>query len=192
MKTDAPQLPLLDQREIEARIVGPLVRAFAEEIGEERALAIVGRVIRGLARESGAELARFLGDQTLEAFAQSLNRWRANGALELEILEQSPTELSFNVTRCRYAEMYRTLGLADLGASLSCQRDFALAQGFNPAIELTRTQTIMEGAPLCDFRFRLAGSEASGSLETDPSLDRKAEVVSRSDTQAIGPSESGS
>ena len=35
--------------------------------------------------------------------------------------------------------MYRTLGLADLGSSLSCQRDFALVQGFNPAIELTRT-----------------------------------------------------
>ena len=59
--------------------------------------------------------------------------------------------------------MYRALGLADLGASLSCQRDYALAQGFNPDIELTRTQTIMEGAPLCDFRFRLARANANPS-----------------------------
>ena len=43
---------------------------------------------------------------------------------------------------------------ADLGASLSCQRDFSLVEGFNPAIRLTRTQTLMEGAPFCDFRFR--------------------------------------
>jgi hypothetical protein len=152
-------LPLLEQREIEARIVGPLIRAFADELGEERAFSIVAQVIQGLARQSGAELARLLGEQTLDAFARTLDRWREKGALEIEILEQSPQRLSFNVTRCRYAEMYRALGLADLGASLSCQRDSALAQGFNPDIELTRTQTIMEGAPFCDFRFRLAGAK---------------------------------
>jgi hypothetical protein len=156
MDAEKPRLPLLERREIEARIVGPLIRAFAEEVGRERALEIVGEVIRELARAGGAELARSLGERTLEAFARSLDRWRENGALEIEVLEQSPERLSFNVTRCRYAEMYRALGLADLGGSLSCQRDFALAEGFNPAIELTRTQTIMGGAPFCDFRFRLA------------------------------------
>jgi hypothetical protein len=163
MSTQKAKLPLLEQREIEARIVGPLIRAFADELGEERALAIVARVIRGLARQGGAELARVLGEHTLDAFARTLDRWRENGALELDILEQSPERLSFNVTRCRYAEMYRALGLADLGASLSCQRDYALAQGFNPDIELTRTQTIMEGAPFCDFRFRLARANANPS-----------------------------
>jgi L-2-amino-thiazoline-4-carboxylic acid hydrolase len=162
MDAEMPKLPLLRQREIEARIVGPLVRAFAEEVGQERAMEIVAGVIRELARESGAELARALGDHSLEVFARSLDRWRENGALEIDILEQSPERLSFNVTRCRYAEMYRALGLADLGASLSCQRDFALAQGFNPDIELTRTQTIMGGAPFCDFRFRMAERGSSG------------------------------
>jgi hypothetical protein len=152
---EKPRLPLLDQRELEARIVGPLIRAFAAEIGEERALVIVREVISGLARQSGAELAQILGEQTLDAFAQSLGRWRENGALEMEILEQSPRQLSFNVTRCRYAEMYRALGMAHLGSSLSCQRDFALAEGFNSAIQLTRTQTIMGGASFCDFRFQL-------------------------------------
>jgi hypothetical protein len=163
MAAEKAKLPLLDQREIEARIVGPLVRAFSEEIGPERTLEVVAGVIRELARESGAELARLLGEQTLDAFARSLDRWRENGALEIDVLEQSPARLSFNVTRCSYAEMYRALGLADLGASLSCQRDFALAQGFNPSIELTRTQTIMGGAPFCDFRFRLAGTQVSQS-----------------------------
>ena len=189
MGADQSRLPLLEQRAIEARIVGPLVRAFAEEVGEERALAIVGRVIRSLARESGAELARFLGDQTLAAFAQSLNRWRENDALELEVLEQTPTRLSFNVTRCRYAEMYRALGLADLGGSLSCQRDSALAQGFNPAIELTRTQTIMEGASFCDFRFRLAGSEGSGPGAPVRPVDREDEGSSEPNPPASGPGE---
>src|SRR5262249_48314106 len=151
-------LPLIERREIEARIVGPLVRAFAAEIGQERTLEIVRGLIRDLARENGGVLARVLGERTMEAFARTLDRWSANGALEITILEQSPTALSFDVTRCRYAEMYRALGLADLGASLSCERDFALIEGFNPEIQLTRTQTIMEGAPCCDFRFRTRGT----------------------------------
>ena len=187
MGVEKTKLPLLEQREIEARIVGPLVRAFEKELGEERTLAIVAEVIRGLARESGAELARWLGEQTLEAFAQSLDRWRENGALELEMLEQSPTRLAFNVTRCRYAEMYRALGLADLGGSLSCQRHFTLAEGFNPAIELTRTQTIMEGAPFCDFRFHVAGSGATGR-----SQECGEEALERSDDPISHPGESES
>ncbi|WP_422926915.1 L-2-amino-thiazoline-4-carboxylic acid hydrolase [Singulisphaera sp. PoT] len=154
MATERPLLTLLQQREIEARIVGPLVRAFSEEFGQERTLALVRSVIEDLARQSGADMAIRLGEDSLEAFAGSLNKWSEGGALEIDLLEQSPETLSFNVTRCRYAEMYRSLGLADLGSSLSCQRDFSLVEGFNPEIELTRTQTLMEGAPYCNFRFR--------------------------------------
>lgn len=153
MDPQRPSLTLLEQREIEARIVGPLIRAVQAELGTERALALVRNVIGELARQSGSELARRFGEATLEAFASSLDRWCEAGALEIEILEQSAQRLAFNVIRCRYAEMYRALGLADLGSSLSCQRDFALVQGFNPNIQLTRTQTIMEGASHCDFRF---------------------------------------
>lgn len=149
-----PVMTLLQQREIEARILGPLIRAFAHELGEVHALGIVRGVITELARESGAAMASALGQATLTAFASGLDRWKEGGALEIDLLEANADRLSFNVTRCRYAEMYRSLGLADLGASLSCQRDYALIEGFNPSLTLTRTQTLMEGASFCDFRFR--------------------------------------
>lgn len=186
MSEPKARLPLLEQREIEARIVGPLVRAFAENLGQEKTLEIVAGVIRDLARESGAALAESLGESTLRAFAGSLDRWRENGALEIEMLEQTPERLSFNVTRCRYAEMYRALGLGDLGASLSCQRDFALAQGFNPSIELTRTQTIMGGAPYCDFRFRLAEAGQPAS-NPEPGPEEESPSVSAAEPSAAGP-----
>jgi len=163
MASVPPRLPLLQQREIEARIVGPLIRAFSESIGEEKTLTLVREVISSLARQGGADLARGLGEASLEAFSRSLDRWCEGGALEIDMLEQSSERLSFNVTRCRYAEMYHALGLADLGSSLSCQRDFSLVEGFHPGIHLTRTQTIMEGASHCDFRFR--APEDSGSSE---------------------------
>jgi L-2-amino-thiazoline-4-carboxylic acid hydrolase len=156
-----PLLTLLQQREIEAKVVGPLIRGFAAELGMARTLEIVRAVIVNLAHQSGADLAARLGEATLEAFTQGIDRWTEGGALELEILEKSSERLAFNVTRCKYAEMYRALGLADLGGSLSCCRDFALIEGFNPAITLERTQTLMEGATHCDFRFR-AGTSRQG------------------------------
>ncbi len=158
MSNPGPSLTLLGRREIEAKIVGPLIRGFAAEIGREKALEVVRGVIESLAREGGAELAGRLGGASLEAFASALDLWSEGGALEIDVLERSPERLSFDVTRCKYAEMYRALGMADLGASLSCRRDFALIEGFNPAIALERTQTLMEGASHCDFRFRAEGS----------------------------------
>jgi hypothetical protein len=163
MAESMPRLALLERREIEAKVIGPLVRAVTGELGEEKTMALLRGVISDLARTSGKELAEMLGTATLEAFAQSLGRWSEGGALEIELIEASAERLDFNVVRCRYAEMYRALGLADLGASLSCQRDFSLVQGFNPEIRLTRTQTIMEGAPFCDFRFRAGSTSAPDS-----------------------------
>ena len=63
-------------------------------------------------------------------------------------------ESIFDVTRCRYAEMYRALGIPELGTVLSCNRDAALIEGFNPDVTFVRTQTLMHGATHCDFRYR--------------------------------------
>lgn len=43
--------------------------------------------------------------------------------MEIDVLAQSESDLRFNFTRCRYPEMYESLGLSGLGAVLSCQRD---------------------------------------------------------------------
>ena len=101
-----------------------------------------------------------MGGNDLTRFAGALENWKKGDAYRMETLEETPERLSFNVTRCRYAEMYRSLGIPEVGALLSCNRDFSLVEGFNPAIALTRTQTIMQGAPHCDFRF-VTRSEAS-------------------------------
>ncbi len=166
MASEGPALTLLQRREIEARVIGPLIRGFAAELGTEKALEVVRAVIADLARAGGAELARGLGEASLGAFAAGIDRWSEGGALEIVMRERTAERLDFDVVRCRYAEMYRALGLADLGASLSCRRDFALVEGFNPDITLTRTQTLMEGATHCDFRFR------AGDIEPGPAADR--------------------
>ena len=155
MGADASQIGILARREIEARIAGPLIKAFMAEIGDERALEIAREGIVSLARESGEMLRQLAGDNSLEQFARGLPLWNRDDALIFDIPESTPEKLSMNVTRCRYAEMYKELGLADLGFTLSCGRDYAMVEGFNPKIKLERTQTIMEGSDHCDFRYTL-------------------------------------
>ena len=91
----------------------------------------------------------------MRTFVERHGQWRAGGALDVDVKEQSDTAYVFDVTRCRYAEMYRALGMEELGAALSCNRDGTMVQGFNRDIEFTRNQTIMNGASHCDFSYRL-------------------------------------
>lgn len=160
LPTDAElnAIGVLKRRLIEARILAPLIKAFAEELGEERAHAIARGVITDVARRQGAELATATGGDSLPHFASTLDRWTADDALRIETLDSGENSFAFNVTRCRYAEMYRELGIPELGAIFSCDRDGALIEGFNPDVEFRRTQTLMGGASHCDFRYTLRRS----------------------------------
>ena len=163
MQNDIPadtlnEIGVLKRREIEARILAPLINAFATEFGRERVIEIAKRVIVEIARQQGKALADQMGGNTLAHFAGSKDAWVKGGALETQVLQVTDTAYDFNVTRCRYADMYRDLGIPELGSVLSCGRDFALGGGFNQNLKLTRTQTIMEGAPFCDFRYRIEPS----------------------------------
>jgi len=149
------EIGVLKRREIEARILMPVLEALGAEFGRERVLETARRVIIDVARAQGRALAERMGGDDLSLFATALEDWKKGDAYSMEVLEQTDEKLSFNVTRCRYAEMYRALGIPEVGALLSCNRDFSLVEGFNPAVKLTRTQTVMEGATHCDFRFEL-------------------------------------
>jgi hypothetical protein len=147
---------LLKRREIEAQIAVPLIRACAEKMGREQAQTVATEAIRALARAAGREMAKKLGANNMAALATVVREvWSRGNALDVNILEESSQELSFDVTRCAYAELYEELGIKEFGGCLSCSRDASFAEGFNPRLKLQRTQTIMEGAPSCDFRFSL-------------------------------------
>lgn len=148
------RIGVLTRREVEARILAPIIDALGEAFGREAVIDVVRDAIIRIAQAQGAALADSMGDNSLVTFAASLRFWTQDNALEIEVLAQDEEQFDFNVTRCRYAELYRALGIPELGAVLSCNRDGALIQGFNPTIDLTRTQTIMGGAACCDFRYR--------------------------------------
>ena len=109
---------VLTRRETEARILAPLIEALRERFGDEVVDIVRDEIIK-LAHTQGASLAEEYGTDP-DAFMETLQFWTQDGALEIDVLEHSDRKLDFNVTRCRYAEMYRALGIEDLGAVLSC------------------------------------------------------------------------
>ena len=150
---DPSKMDVIDRRRIEAMVLGPMLRAFQVEFGVEKTNEIATGVITKLAREQGSEFAKGIGANGLEDYAANKDAWRRHGALEIDIVESDSKRYSFDVTRCKYAEMYNELGFGDLGAIFSCTRDFEFVAGFNPELNLKRSQTIMQGATHCDFRY---------------------------------------
>jgi len=146
---------VLRRREIEARIVAPLLEALGAAFGHDDVLRVARETIVRVAQEQGRQLAADAGGTSLSHFERTLSAWTQDDALRIEVVARDAEQFGFNVTRCRYAELYRALGIPELGAVLSCNRDVALIEGFNPDVELTRTQTIMQGASHYDFRYRV-------------------------------------
>jgi hypothetical protein len=149
------ELGILARRKIEAAIIAPIYDEMREAIGEEKAREMLSRAIRRAAIDAGAEMAsRGDSEADLESFKAILPLWTKDDALTIGVLDDKPGVLEFNVRRCRYAETYSAMGLSDIGDILSCDRDGAFCEGYDPRIKLTRTQTIMGGASHCDFRYR--------------------------------------
>ena len=158
MKTE---LPILEQRRIEAAILKAIYEELAAELGEPWAQDIIEKAIRRDAIAQGRAYAETVaaggGETSLAGFHALLGQWTAGGALEVEMLKDSEREVHYNVIRCRYAEMYQAMGLAGIGHLLSCNRDGTFCTGYDPRIRLERTQTIMQGASHCDFRYSWVG-----------------------------------
>jgi len=156
----ADDLTLLERRKIEGKVLIPMVQAFQRAIGKERANEIAREVILEFARASGVGWSGQFGNG-LAGLEQVVDVWSAGGSLEFAERKRSSDSLSFNVTRCQYAEFYQSLGLSELGFLFHCNRDFAVLETFSPDVSLTRTQTIMQGASHCDFRFQQRNQPAA-------------------------------
>lgn len=145
----------LERRRIEGRVLVPLIAACRDRFGERATRELLQDFIRRASIADGAKsAARFGGDIAgLRRIAEEV--WGGpDGGIELQLLEHTEDRLAFNVTSCRYAQLYKDWGLTELGFVLQCSRDHPMLEGFAGDIELERTQTIMQGAPCCDFRYR--------------------------------------
>jgi hypothetical protein len=148
-------IPTLTKRRLQAQVIGPIYEEMVRQVGEAKAASILDAAIRKAAIAEGREFAKKApgGVTSMADFIKLYDLWTADGALEVKVLEASDTKFDFDVTRCKYAETYKEMGLGHIGHLLSCNRDGTFCEGYDPNITLERRQTIMQGAPCCTFRY---------------------------------------
>jgi L-2-amino-thiazoline-4-carboxylic acid hydrolase len=147
-------LSMLDKRKIEAEILKEVYETLKASHGEEVARRTIAESVRRSAIEQARQFAAAAPSGTsLQAFQDVMPLWTKGGALEIEVKEKTDTTFTFNVKRGRDAETYKAMGLGEIGALLSCNRDGAFCEGYDPKLKLERSQTIMQGASHCDFKY---------------------------------------
>ena len=150
-------ISLLDEVKLQAEVILPVLRAMRAEIGKEKADRIVGDSLRTWARD----LYHRIGDskpgtprEKWDAVWAEDMRPRIGDAVDRDMLKDDGVVREYNITRCQYAEFFRALGEPELGGILLCDSDFHIADVGGASVEFKRTQTIMQGAAYCDFRYR--------------------------------------
>jgi hypothetical protein len=155
-------LSMYEKRRIEAEILKHVYDTLKASHGKAVAEESVAEAVRRSAIEQGERFAAEAPQgPSLQGFIDMQELWTKGGALDVEVLGRTEDTYSFNVTRCRYSEMYKDMGLGEIGHLLSCQRDGTFCEGYDKRLKLDRTQTIMQGASHCDFRFRYEKDAAS-------------------------------
>ena len=151
----------LDEYKFQAEVLIPVLTVLRAELGEERANDLVLGSLRKWSRERWHRLGERFPGNPRERWA-ALNAAmmpRVGNDADFQPLKDEPDVQACNVTGCRYADFFRQIGEPELGVVLCCEDDFHICEVGSPEVELTRTQTIMEGATYCDFRWRIKSGQ---------------------------------
>ncbi len=145
----------IEQRKIEAAILGRIYEQLKEELGQQRALSIIQATVEKDSFEAGQAFAASApSSPSLEHFLTITKAWAGSGAVGLGTVEQSGNSAIFPITRCAYVESYREMGLPEeLIPLLSCARDEPFAKGYSERLTMLRSETIAAGFPACGFVF---------------------------------------
>ena len=152
--SDSPSsAPFLERVRTQAEVLVPLIKRLEAELGTERAHRMVREVLSSYFRSCADEYVRAAEGDPVRAFVHFAADTTAGEVIETEQLEGAPGEVNFDVTDCKYAKFFKSLGEPELGFLLVCAMDFDVADVLG--LGLQRTTTIMQGADRCDFRWQL-------------------------------------
>jgi len=146
-------IPLVDRVRIQAEVLVPLMHELRTELGEQRTNDLLRRTLSPMFREVGRRYFETAGHQPIEAMQAQAADSAAGDAVAFDMRPNGEV-MEADVTRCQYAQFFQELGEPELGFLFVCSSDFGIF-GEIEGVEMTRTQTIMQGATHCDFRFRL-------------------------------------
>jgi hypothetical protein len=148
--------PYMQWVKSQTEVLIPLLRHIRAELGEEKGNALVYPVLREYMKKWVSEFASKESDDPIENFFKTSNMLEETfeGDVDYDVLKNDDENFDLNVTRCRYAKLFRQLGEPELGAILVCEVDAHIADLSGSAVKLSRTDTLMKGGTHCPFRYR--------------------------------------
>lgn len=154
--TDEKNIPLLDEIKIQTKVIVTILKVLRAELGKEKADVLIGNALRSYVRDVYHEIGERKSGNPYEKWEAVWDelRPRIGENVEREYMKNDSNGREYNVNRCGFAEYFKELNEPELGMILMCDFDFYIAEIGEPVVELTRTQTIMEGADRCDFCYR--------------------------------------
>ncbi len=135
-----------------------LIRELQNKIGEERTSEIVRPLFERMQVDWTKGEAERNPIDALEDFAAYDERSFTSTHTH-EVQELTSTKYRVHVAECILANVLREMEASEIGYDILCAADFACAKAYNPKLELTRTNTLMQGGPYCDFNYYWEESE---------------------------------
>ena len=143
-----PRVSMFERTRIAMAQLVPVIRAMEQAFGKDAVRAVLKQQLE---QEIAAAATAPCHSPDFDRAKKSIDLFAEGDALDYDVLASTDESLDFNVTRCRYKQMMEELDAVDLGPYLICDHDFAPA--LRVGMKLTRTQTCMQGASHCDFRY---------------------------------------
>lgn len=153
-----PEVSLLDKTRIQAQVLVPVMRALREELGREKADTIVAKALRDWSHQVFAAIGDGIDGSPGRKFAK-MDKALAELTLQevtVDMQRRDKEAVEFDVTSCRFADFFRSLNEPELGTLLVCQTDIDIAAAGGSDVIFSRSQTLMQGAPSCTFRYKFA------------------------------------
>jgi hypothetical protein len=152
----APDISMLDKAKIQAQVLVPVMQALRQELGREKADTLVRGALRDWSKQLFAAIADGIEGSPRRKFA-AMNTALADiteREVTFDMHRRDKQALEFDIKSCRFAEFFRALGEPELGALLVCQTDIDIAEAGGSEVSFSRTQTLMQGASCCNFRYK--------------------------------------
>ncbi len=141
-------LTFLERTTIQMEYVVPLIRDLQRILGEDTVNAALAQRLKEMTEEAQKSDAVY---EDLTDMVEATKMFAAGDALDYDVVRADKDHFDINVTGCRYAKMMEELGASNIGFNLICGWDIPQAE--QQGLTLKRTQTCMQGASHCDFRY---------------------------------------
>jgi hypothetical protein len=127
----------------------PILKVLSEKVGldllEEAAYEASIRSIQARAAD--------IPKRDLHILAAHYKNPRVQNWFTMKVVEESDSAFEMKITECLWARIFGEADAAEMGFRCICRADYAIAEAFNPRIELVRDKTLMQGHSCCNHRY---------------------------------------